>query len=537
MAEMVLMPQMGVSEESAVLANWMVKEGDEVKVDQVLFVLETGKSTFECKSEHNGFVLKLFANEGDEVNVGVAVCAIGAQGEKVDAPAAKAEAAPAASETAPAAATAAAPAAEIPAGVNMVLMPQMGVSEESAVLANWMVKEGDEVKVDQVLFVLETGKSTFECQSEHNGFVLKLFANEGDEVSVGVPVCAIGPQGVKVDAPGAAAAAPTAVEAAPAAATVAPAAAAPVAAAAAMGEGKASPRAKNLAAEMGVNVFAATPTGPNGRIIERDVRTLMESGLVEAAATPVAEAAPAAKAEAAAPVAAAAAAYEDKPLSKIRKVIAENMHKSLSEMAQLTLNRTFDATAMIEFRKKFKNSKGYGLENVTLNDFILFAVSRTLLDFPELNAYFMGDKMRCFNNVNLAVAVDTPRGLMVPVIPAMEKLNIGTISNLVKEKATQCKEGTISPAELSGGSFTVTNLGSMGIESFTPVINLPQTAILGVGTFQLKPRENADGEIEFYQAMGLSLTFDHRAVDGSPAAKFLKVLAERLENIELTLAL
>lgn len=537
---MVLMPQMGVSEESAVLANWMVKEGDEVKVDQVLFVLETGKSTFECKSEHNGFVLKLFANEGDEVNVGVAVCAIGAQGEKVDAPAAKAEAAPAAETAAPAAieaAPAAAPAAELPAGVNMVLMPQMGVSEESAVLANWMVKEGDEVKVDQVLFVLETGKSTFECQSEHNGFVLKLFANEGDEVNVGVPVCAVGPQGVKIDAP-AAAPAGGAVEAAPAAQSAAPAAGAAPApkATAAMGEGKASPRAKNLAAEMGVNVFAATPTGPNGRIIERDVRTLMESGLVEAAATPVAEAAPAAKAEAAAP-AAAAAAYEDKPLSKIRKVIAENMHKSLSEMAQLTLNRTFDATAMIELRKKFKNSKGYGLENVTLNDFILFAVSRTLLDFPELNAYFMGDKMRCFNNVNLAVAVDTPRGLMVPVIPAMEKLNIGTISNLVKEKAAQCKDGSINPAELSGGSFTVTNLGSMGIESFTPVINLPQTAILGVGTFQLKPRENADGEIEFYQAMGLSLTFDHRAVDGSPAAKFLKVLAERLENIELTLAL
>ncbi len=534
---MVLMPQMGVSEESAVLANWMVKEGDAVKVDQVLFVLETGKSTFECKSEHNGFVLKLFANEGDEVNVGVAVCAIGAQGEKVDAPAAAApaaaEAAPAAVEAAPAA-PAAAPAA-LPAGVNMVLMPQMGVSEESAVLANWMVKEGDEVKVDQVLFVLETGKSTFECKSEHNGFVLKLFANEGDEVNVGVAVCAVGPHGVKIDAPAPAAAAP--VEAAPVAAApvAAPAPAAAPKATAAMGEGKASPRAKNLAAEMGVNVFAATPTGPNGRIIERDVRTLMESGIVEVAATPVAEAAPAAKAEAA--PGAAAAAYEDKPLSKIRKVIAENMHKSLSEMAQLTLNRTFDATAMIELRKKFKNSKGYGLENVTLNDFILFAVSRTLLEFPELNAYFMGDKMRCFNNVNLAVAVDTPRGLMVPVIPAMEKLNIGTISNLVKEKAAQCKDGSINPAELSGGSFTVTNLGSMGIESFTPVINLPQTAILGVGTFQLKPRENADGEIEFYQAMGLSLTFDHRAVDGSPAAKFLKVLAERLENIELTLAL
>lgn len=410
---------------------------------------------------------------------------------------------------------------------EMVLMPQMGVSEESAVLATWQVKEGDEVKVGQVLFVLETGKSTFECESEHNGTILKLFATEGDEINVGVPVCAIGEKGEKVDAPAAATADAEKSETPEVKKEAAPQASVAVATAT-IGDGKASPRARNLASDLGLNVSAATATGPNGRIIERDVRTLAETGIVETSVE---------KPVTAAPCEAPVAAYEDKTLSKIRKVIAENMHKSLSEMAQLTLNRSFDATSMMNFRKKCKNSKGFGLEDVTLNDIILYAVSRTLLEFPELNAYFMGDKMRIFNNVNLAVAVDTPKGLMVPVISAMEKLSLATISSLVKTKANQCKEGSIPPAELTGGSFTVSNLGSMGIESFTPVINLPQTAILGVNNIQLRPRQKASGEVEFYQAMGLSLTFDHRAVDGSPAAKFLKVLAERLENIELLLAM
>ena len=248
--------------------------------------------------------------------------------------------------------------------------------------------------------------------------------------------------------------------------------------------------------------------------------------------------APAAAAAAPAPAAAAApaAAYEDKPLPKIRKVIAANMHKSLSEMAQLTLNRTFDATAIMEYRKLAKASKGMGVENLTINDFILFAVARTLPEFPDLNAHFLGDKMRYFNGVQLGVAVDTPRGLMVPVLRNAEKMSLLEISAAVKEKAAACKAGNISPDELSGGSFTVSNLGSTGVESFTPVINPPQTGILGVDTFTLRPKE-VNGEIKFYKAMGLSLTFDHRALDGSPAAQFLKVLSERLENFSLLLAL
>ena len=412
---------------------------------------------------------------------------------------------------------------------EMVLMPQKGVSDESAVLAQWLVKEGDTVKKDQPLFTQETGKSSYECESPADGVVLKFFVQEGEEVNVGVPICAIGQPGETVEAPTAAAdAAPAAAEEAPAAAA-APVAAAPAAAATVSADGfKASPRAKMLAEETGVDVKLATPTGPDGRVIERDVKTLLKNGVPEQVA------APAAAAAAPAP-AAPAAAYEDKPLPKIRKVIAENMHKSLSEMAQLTLNRTFDATAIMEYRKLAKASKGMGVEDLTLNDFILYAVSRTLPEFPDLNAHFLGDKMRYFNGVQLGVAVDTPRGLLVPVIANADKMSLVEISKAVKEKAAQCKDGSIPASELSGGSFTVSNLGAAGIESFTPVINPPQTGILGVDTFTLRAKE-VNGEIKYYKAMGLSLTFDHRALDGAPAANFLKALAEKLENFSLLLA-
>ena len=301
----------------------------------------------------------------------------------------------------------------------------------------------------------------------------------------------------------------------------------------------ASPRAKKLAADLGLDISKATATGPEGRIIERDVKALAASG---AAAAPAA-AAPAAAAEApkaaaaAAPAAAADAEYTDEPISRLRKVIAQNMHQSLANMAQLTLNRTFDATAINNLRKQMKASEGYGLEKVTINDFILFAVAKTLVEFPDINANFIDDKMRRFTHAHLGVAVDTPKGLLVPVLRNADTLSLREISRQVKAKAAACKEGTLPAAELQGGSFTVSNLGAQGIESFTPIINPPQTALLGVCGMSLRPREKADGTIEFYQAMGLSLTFDHRVVDGAPAAKFLKAVADKLENIALLMAL
>ncbi|MBR3692689.1 MAG: 2-oxo acid dehydrogenase subunit E2, partial [Clostridia bacterium] len=223
------------------------------------------------------------------------------------------------------------------------------------------------------------------------------------------------------------------------------------------------------------------------------------------------------------------------PISRMRRIIADNMHKSLSEMAQLTETSSFDASAIMAFRKSAKAAEALGLGGVTLNDVVLFAVSRTLLAHPDLNANFDGDNMKRFNTVHLSFACDTPKGLVVPVIRNAEKKSLLDISNEVKRLAKAAQEGTLSAAEMSGGSFTVSNLGAFGIESFTPVINPPQTGILGVNTISTRVRE-VGGELKAYPAMGLSLTFDHRVVDGAPAARFLKDLGANLENFSLLLA-
>ena len=333
---------------------------------------------------------------------------------------------------------------------------------------------------------------------------------------------------------------------------------------------KISPRAKNLAARAGIDYRYAAPSGPNGRIIERDVAALRDSGPVF---TPSAMAdRSGSEAAAAVPgtglggrittgdLAAAAASggvqpgeapavgagtgaaggteplYEEVKLSNIRKVIARSMHQSLSTMAQLTLNTTFDASDMLAFRKKLKDNKDrLGLENITINDIILYAVSRTLLNHRAMNAHFLDDRILYFKNVNLGVAVDTERGLMVPTIFNANLKSLNEISAEAKKLADECKSGKISPDLLKNGTFTVTNLGTLDIESFTPVINPPQTGILGVDNIVRRARETDEG-CEFYPAMGLSLTFDHRAVDGAPAARFLKELKTNLENFSIMLA-
>ncbi|MCI5779480.1 MAG: 2-oxo acid dehydrogenase subunit E2 [Lentisphaeria bacterium] len=535
MADFILMPQMGVSEESALLAEWKVKEGDVIKLEQPLFALETGKSSFEELAKYEGTLLKILVPAGEEVKVGAPVAVVGKPGESFAVPGAAApaqEATPAAAPAAaPAPAAAATPAASDNADVNFILMPQMGVSEESALLSEWKVKEGDVIKLEQPLFALETGKSSFEELAKYEGTLLKILVPAGNEVAVGAPVAVVGKPGASFTIPGAAAPTP-AQEATPAAA---PAPAPAPAATPAVSGGKvlASPRARKLASELGLDLAQAQASGPEGRIIERDVKALK-------AAAPAATAAPASAPATPAPAttpAATPAAYTEEKISRLRKVIADNMHKSLAEMAQLTLNRTFDATAILELRKQMKNAPELGLNKVSLNDIVLFAVAKTLVEFPDINANFIGDKMRRFTHAQLGVAVDTPKGLLVPVLKDADTMSLMAISVAVKEFAAQCKDGTLPGDKLQGGSFTVTNLGNLGIESFTPIINPPQTAILGVCGTMLRPRQKADGSVEFYQAMGLSLTFDHRVVDGAPAAKFLKAVAEKLEKFNLILAL
>ena len=407
---------------------------------------------------------------------------------------------------------------------NAVIMPKAGITVESCIIGTWEKKVGDSVKVGDILFTYETDKASFECESTAEGTLLEIFYQEGDEVPCLVNVCAVGNPGEDCSAlrPSDASAAE---EAAPVEEVkAAPVAAAPVAESTAVeGSGSAvSPRAKKLAERAGVDASLATPTGPNGRIIERDVRTLMDN---PAAAKAASVAAPVAEEE-----------YKDVKFSGIRRAISKSMHTSLSTMAQLTHNTSFDATAILAYRKQLKAAEDE-CSGITLGDIVLYAVSRTLLNHPDLNANMLDDNnIRLFNHVNLGVAVDTPRGLMVPTIFHADEMSLLEISKAVKELAAECRDGAISPDKLSGGSFTVSNLGNMGVESFTPVINPPQTGILGVCGTVDRVRKGADGSIQIYPAMGLSLTYDHRAVDGTPAAKFQKELAYNLEHFTTLLA-
>lgn len=436
---------------------------------------------------------------------------------------------------------------------NTVIMPRQGQSVESCIITTWQKKKGDHVEKGEILFSYETDKSAFDEPSQFTGTLLEVLYPEGEVVPCLETVCIIGEPGEDISAllPGKKEAKESSPADAKEEASVKPAEAE---ATKSESDGKRvfiSPRAKKLALETAVDMTKVISTGPHGRIIERDINKALDEGFtsttdaVEAFLrgdvtvddTPEA-AAPAEKsaesAQAATPAAALdVRAYDEEPMSNVRKVIAKSMHSSLSEMAQLTLNSSFDATNLLAYRAKLKAcGETLGLSKVTINDMVLFAVSRVLPKYPEINANLVDNKFRKFKHANVCMAVDTERGLLVPVIFAAESLTLSEISAKAKELAAKARDGKCSPDEMSGGSFTVSNLGSMGVESFTPVINPPQTAILGVCC--TTNRLGADGKV--YPAMGLSLTFDHRAVDGAPAAKFLHELCTSLENFDLLLA-
>ena len=416
-----------------------------------------------------------------------------------------------------------------------VIMPRQGQSVESCIITEWKKKVGDEVHAGDVLFSYETDKSTFEEQAKVDGTLLAVFYNAEDDVPVLLNVAVIGKPGESFAefAPTGAAAAPTAKE------EVRPAsaeAAAPAPQATAARAEGVSPRAKSAAEQLGVDPAQASPSGPHGRVIERDVLALAKEGRLGGRAV-AEEAAPAqaAVSAASAPAAVNAQEFDEVRLPNLRRMIAKTMHDSLAEMAQLTHNTSFDATKILAFREGLKAApEAMDLPKITINDIMLFAVSRVLTKHEGLNAHMLGDKIRYFKHVNLGIAVDTPRGLLVPTLFAAETKTLGQIAAESKSLAKAAIDGSINPDLLSGGTFTISNLGLYGIESFTPVINPPQVALLGVCSITERIR-TVDGQISAYPAMGLSLTYDHRAVDGAPASRFLKDLVTALEHFDLLL--
>lgn len=453
-----------------------------------------------------------------------------------------------------------------------VLMPRQGNTVESCVILEWKKEEGDSINEGDIICEVETDKAAFEVEAPASGTVLKQFFEEGDDVPVLTVIAAIGEKGEDVSSL-APESSPETSEAGQAAESEVPEeepeAAAPVRSGVSTAQRKdgdiaVSPRAKMLARSKGVDYKTIAGSGPEGRIIERDVQYVLESRepftpaaieeqLKKDAAAPergsgvggrvTADDLSAASRGGAAGTAAAEEALEfpgpieETPVKGVRKLIAQRMTASLQTTAQLTLNSSADARTLLQYRKKLKGMpEESGLTSVTMNDMILFATARNLLSFQRMNAHFLGDTVKQFKHVHLGFAVDTPRGLMVPVIRNAHALSLRRISEEAKRLIAACLEGNINPDELSGGTFTVTNLGAFGIESFTPIANAPEVGILGVDTIRPKPVLNGEGEAEFIPHIGFSLTIDHQLVDGALGAKFLQGLAEKIESFDVTLA-
>lgn len=406
-----------------------------------------------------------------------------------------------------------------------IIMPKTGVTVTDCILTKWYVKKGQFVKKGDNLFSYETDKTSAEEEAPLDGIVLDILCQEGDVVPCLATVCVIGKAGEAYTRSGAEGPSAAEEEVAPEKMTPRPAqnstkAERPY---------RASPRARLLAGRMGLDLAALSPSGAEGRIIARDVeaaaRKLPVSGETQSAqARPaIAQVMEDCRTE-----------YDDTQLNNIRKTIARRMTQSLTEIPQLTHNISFDATNIQAMRQRFKNCQcNPRVVNVSINDMILYAVSRVLPHYTALNAHLLENTcLRVFRGVNLGMAVDTERGLLVPVIHNADKLSLTELSQRAHALAAAAREGRLSADDLANGSFTVSNLGMLRIESYTPVINPPQTGILGVCCPVWRQRPGANGN-ESYPAITLSLTYDHRALDGAPASRFLCALADFLENFDM----
>ena len=435
-----------------------------------------------------------------------------------------------------------------------VIMPRQGQSVETCIITEWYLKKGDMVTEGGLLFAYETDKASFDEVAEADGILLDVFYNAGDEVTVLTNIAVIGNEGEGVeefrpvnsldakgkekDKTGSEIEETKEVKSVLSENRITD-----------TGKLKISPRARKLALQTGLDYKNLTGTGPGGRIIEWDIenvaasmpritplaRSMMEKENLVYDMEKTESKARITSNDLYSPDDDRVISFEDKPLSNVRKLIAKGMYESLRNSAQLTHHLSADARKILELRKKVKSrveSEGY--QNITLNDMVCFAIINALKKHNNANAHFLGDKIRFFKKINLGFAVDTPRGLLVPVVVEADKLSLVELSGNMEQIAGQCHSGGIDPDLLSNelATFTVSNLGAYGVEMFTPVINLPQVGILGVNTIIKRPAELEEGVMGFVPYIGLSLTYDHRAIDGGPATLFLKSIKEEIEQFD-----
>ena len=564
MSESVKMPALGESVTEGTVSSWLKAVGDTVEADEPLLEVATDKVDTEVPSPASGVLLEIRVPEDETVEVGTVLAIIGDPSEAGSAPA-PATPAPQAAPEPPAPAPAPAPAAEAPAPAapqaggsaegTEVKMPALGESVTEGTVSSWLKAVGDTVEADEPLLEVATDKVDTEVPSPASGVLLEIRVPEDETVEVGTVLAIIGDPSQAGSAPAPAAPAPQAAPEPPApapapaaeapapaapAATEAPAAAAPVSSGAS--GSYVTPIVRKLAKDKGVDLSTVTGTGVGGRIRKQDV----EAAAKAAEEARAAAAAPAPAAEASAPAAAAKPASakpevdttlrgRTEKMSRLRQVIADRMIDSLQTSAQLTTVVEVDVTRVAALRARAKND--FLAKNGTKLTFLPFfvqAATEALKAHPKINASIEGKNVTYHDVEHVGIAVDTPRGLLVPVVKNAGDLNIPGLAKRINDLAARTRDNKVNPDELSGSTFTITNTGSGGALFDTPIINQPEVAILGLGAIQRQPRviKDADGGevIAIRSVCYLALSYDHRLVDGADAARYLMTVKKRLEE-------
>ena len=536
------MPALGESVTEGTVTRWLKKEGDQIAVDEPLLEVSTDKVDTEIPSPVAGVLQKIVVQVDSTVAVGaeLAIIAESNGATKASAPAPTpvpvptptpvATPAPVAQVSTPAPVAAAAPVAS--SGATIVSMPALGESVTEGTVTRWLKKVGDAVAADEALLEVSTDKVDTEIPSPVSGTVLSIDVPVDSTVAVGARLASIGVSGSAAPAAKPVAAAPVAAAPTPPAPPVvyAPVVSAPAATSRA-DDAYVTPIVRKLAAEAGVNLATIKGTGVGGRIRKEDIL----AATPRAAATPTATVMASTAVAPRGPIAVSPLRGTTVSMSRLRKVIADRMVESLKISAQLTTVVEVDVTKIDRLRNaakaSFESREGVKL---TFLPFFAVAVCEALKQHPVLNSSVEGDQITYHGAEHLGVAVDTDRGLLVPVVKDAGDLNMGGIARKISDVAARTRENKITPDELGGGTFTITNTGSRGALFDTPIINQPQVAILGIGAVVKRPMvvKGADGgeTIAIRSMVYLALSYDHRVVDGADAARFLVTLKERLEE-------
>ena len=546
MAEVILMPRLSDTMTEGVIAAWHKKVGDTVKKGDLLAEVETDKATMELESYKDGTLLHVGGDKGSKLQVNDLLAIIGTKGEDISglisgggAAAAKAEKkeepkkqeskqpAPEATQTASNGKSGASK-VDISKMEEVVLMPRLSDTMTDGVIAGWLKNVGDTVKKGDVLAEIETDKATMELESYKNGKLLYQGAKKGEKIAVNDLLCIIGEEGkVDVDAVvaaakggGAAAEAPK-QEAKKEVETSEPAAEAQAssepAATGANGRIKASPLAKKLASEKGIDLSKVSGSGDGGRIVKSDIDNYKPSA--QPAATTSADThAPAA--------AAGQVSFEEVPVSQMRKVIAKRLGESKFTAPHFYLTMAIDMDAAVASRAKLNEVSSV---KISFNDMVLKACAVALKQHPKVNSSWLGDKIRINHHVNIGVAVAVEEGLLVPVVRFADTKSLSRIAVEVKEFAQKAKDKKLQPADWEGNTFTISNLGMFGIDEFTAIINPPDACILAIGGISQVPVVK-NGAVVPGNVMKVTLSCDHRVVDGATGSAFLQTLKSLLEE-------